>query len=372
MVEMLMTDPQFATLPASIPSALCAWLPRLQAQAVSRKESGKRRDHDASFTSVALKVRGEQESTSSSELWERPVFLKSGALLFGIVTEPPQDNKRRRCVILLNVGAEHHIGSSRMYVTLSRKWAMNGYAVLRLDLAGLGDSDTRAGRPQSEVFPSGALDDVNAAVDFMRSRYGSRDITLAGLCSGAYHSLRAAIAGMTVNRILLVNPMNFLWEEGLTAPNLQLNVDVARNLGFYRDRMLSAEIWKRILTGGLSPWRIVRIVMNRPLLNLRSRISDIARDMKIRLPGDLGWELQQVKARGVRMIFVFARGEPGLDVLRLQAGSAIKRLGDHCAIHIIDSADHIFSHKATRDALEQILSQELFSRVPSVELGEQI
>jgi alpha-beta hydrolase superfamily lysophospholipase len=363
MVEMLMTDPQFAVLPVSIPQAIGGWMPRLQAQSITRQESEIQVVRKAEEVAIALDLPG-VESTSSSQLRERPVFLNSGALLFGIVTEPPQDNKRRRCVILLNVGAEHHIGSSRMYVTLSRKWAQHGYTVLRLDLAGLGDSNTRAGRPQSEVFPLGALDDIRVAVDFMRTRYGSRDITLAGLCSGAYHSLRAAIAGMTVNRILLVNPMNFLWEEGLTAPNLQLNVDVARNLGFYRERILSAEIWKRIFTGRLNPWRIARIVMNRPLLNLRSRVSDVARDMKIRLPGDLGWELQQVKARGVRMIFVFARGEPGLDVLRLQAGSAIKRLGEHCAIHIIDSADHIFSHRATRESLEQILSQELFSRVP--------
>jgi hypothetical protein len=61
------------------------------------------------------------------------------------------------------------------------------------------------------------------------------------------------------------------------------------------------------------------------------------------------------------MVFVFAHGEPGLDVLRLQAGSAVKRLGDRCLIHVIDSADHIFSHIATREVLKRILSQELFT-----------
>jgi alpha-beta hydrolase superfamily lysophospholipase len=362
-VEMLMTDPQFAVLAEAIPPAMSDWLPRLNAQSTARDPTRARVERQPGSGPVALQL-SREGSALSGGLWERPVFLRSGALLFGIVTEPSKDNKRRRCVILLNVGAEHHIGSNRMYVALSRKWAAHGYTVLRLDLAGLGDSETRAGRPDSDVFPSGALDDIRVAVDFMRKQYGSCDITLAGICSGAYHSLRAAIAGMAVNRILLVNPMNFLWGEGLSAPNLQLNIDVNRNLGFYRERLFSLDIWKRILTGRLNPWRIVRIAVGRPLLNLMSILGNVARTMKIRLPGDLGWELLQVKDRGVRMIFVFARGEPGLDVLRLQAGSAIKRLGEHCAIHVIDSADHIFSHGSTREALEQILSRELFSRLP--------
>jgi pimeloyl-ACP methyl ester carboxylesterase len=269
---------------------------------------------------------------------------------------------RRRGVILLNVGAEHHIGSSRMYVSLARRWARRGYTVMRLDLAGLGDSGTRPGRPTDEVFPPAAIDDIRVAVEFMRSRYGIGDITLAGICSGAYHSLRAAIAGVPVNRILLVNPMNFLWQEGLTADDLQLEVDVARNVGFYRDRVLSAAIWKRILTGRFNIWRIVRIVMQRPLLDFESKLHDLARAFRIRMRRDLGWELEEIGARGVKIVFVFARGEPGLDVLRLQAGSAVRRLGDRCLIHIIDSADHIFSHSATRDVLERFLSDELFAR----------
>jgi pimeloyl-ACP methyl ester carboxylesterase len=295
---------------------------------------------------------------------ERPVFLASEAILFGIVTEPHQGDKRRRGVILLTVGAEHHIGSSRMYVSLARHWARHGYTVMRLDLAGLGDSGTRPGRPNDEVFPPAAIEDIRIAVEFMRSRYGIGDITLGGLCSGAYHSLRAAIAALPVNRILLVNPMNFLWNEGLTAGDLQLEVDVARNVGFYRDRVFSAAIWKRILTGRFNIWRIARILMQRPLLDFESKLHDLARSFRIHMRRDLGWELEEIGARGVKMVFVFARGEPGLDVLRLQGGSAVKRLGDRCLIHIIDSADHIFSHTATREELKRILSDELFARNP--------
>jgi hypothetical protein len=58
---------------------------------------------------------------------------------------------------------------------------------------------------------------------------------------------------------------------------------------------------------------------------------------------------------------VFARGEPGINLLRIQGGSSVKRLGDRCRIHIIDSADHTFSQRAPRAVLESVLSEELFA-----------
>lgn len=361
-VEMLMTDPQFSIVPQPMVAATCAWLTQFQREVSAQPDAGGRRlDRERVALAPPLRLPGDA-STPRSVVSERPVFLGGETILFGIVTEPPPGDKRRRGVILLNVGAEHHIGSSRMYVSLARQWARRGYTVLRLDLAGLGDSGTRPGRPNAEVFPPAAIDDIRVAVEFMRTRYGIADITLGGLCSGAYHALRAAIAGVPVNRILLVNPMNFLWHGGLTADNLQLEVDVARNVDFYRERMLSATIWKRILTGRLRIWRIIRIITQRPFLNLESRLHNFARTLRIHMPRDLGWELEEIGARGVKMVFVFARGEPGLDVLRLQAGSSVKRLGNRCLIHIIDSADHIFSRGATRELLERILSDELFAR----------
>jgi pimeloyl-ACP methyl ester carboxylesterase len=263
-------------------------------------------------------------------------------------------------VILLNAGATHHIGTNRMYVSLARRWARRGYVVLRFDLSGLGDSGTRAGRPENELFPPAALQDIQAAIDALRSRYNPGDITLAGLCSGAYHSLRAAVAAMSVNRILLINPQNFFWTQGMQLGRLQL-AEVVRNPEVYRDRVLSSAAWKRLLTGKVNVWRIARIYVQRALIALESILRDISRHLQIHLPRDLGWELQEVVARGVRVVFVFSRGEPGISLLKLQAGSSVRNLGDRCRIHIVDNADHVFSQDGPRASLEKILSDELFA-----------
>jgi pimeloyl-ACP methyl ester carboxylesterase len=293
---------------------------------------------------------------------ERPVFFAAETVLFGIVTEPGHGEPRRRAVILLNAGADYHIGASRMYVSLSRRWARRGYVVLRMDLAGIGDSSKRPGNADDDVFPTEALDDIKAAIDFLRSRYNIQEITLAGLCSGAYHALRAAAAGLAVSRILMINPQNYFWKKGMTLNDLQL-AEVVRNPGVYRHQVVSAAAWKRLLTGQVNVWRIANIYVQRFFLALESALRDVARRLRIRLPHDLGWELEEIGSRGVRMVFVFARGEPGIDLLKIEGGSSVKRLGERCRVHIVDSGDHIFSHSNPRAVLENILSDELFARV---------
>jgi hypothetical protein len=229
-----------------------------------------------------------------------------------------------------------------------------------MDFAGLGDSGKRPGQPDNEVFSPAALDDVRAAIEFIRSRYGVGDITLGGLCSGAYHSLRAAVAGLQVHRILLINPENYFWQDGMTLADLQL-ADVVRNPSVYRMRMRSAAAWMRLLTGDVNVWRVIKVIINRVSLAVESLLRDVARRVRIHLPRDLGWELENLAARGVRVVFIFARGEPGMDLLKLQAGSTVKRLRDHCSVHVIDDSDHTFTRSDRRAALETVLSDELFS-----------
>jgi len=284
-------------------------------------------------------------------------LLGAQQTLFGIVTKPAAEEPRRRAVILLNAGATYHIGSGRVYVSLARRWARRGYVVLRMDLAGLGDSATRPGEPDNEVFPPAALEDVRTALDFLRQHYQVRDFAVGGLCSAAYHALRAAVAGLPVNRLLMVNPQNFVWNEAEMRGDL---AEVVRDFGGYRERVLSAAAWKRLLRGQVNVRRIVGVYLHRVRIAVESAARDVARQLHIRLPNDVGSELEEIAARGVRVVFVFARGDPGIELLRIQGGSAVKRLGDRCHVHIVDSADHTFTQSRARAVLGQILSDELF------------
>jgi hypothetical protein len=95
------------------------------------------------------------------------------------------------------------------------------------------------------------------------------------------------------------------------------------------------------------------------LLKLGTHARNLARPLRIRLPNDLGWELEKIAKRGIAIDIIFASGEPGIELLRMQGGSSVRRLGDRCRVHFIDGADHTFSRRASRMKLDQVLSEVL-------------
>jgi len=370
LIEMVMAMPQEAEVPVEMLAEARAWLHEISAiradtctNSNSRESDSLRSVHDVEGEdrSSILYLKG-PEINPLNQISERPVWLHSDTRLFGIVTTPPVDEKRRRGVILLNAGATYHMGPNRQYVTLARQWARRGYYVLRFDLQGLGDSDTRKGHPDNEVFPPAALDDIRAAIEFMRSRHGVVDLSLCGICSGAYHALRAAAAALQVTRVLLINPQNFYWEHG-TAIDALTPAEVVMRSSQQRQRIFSPEAWRRVLTGQVDMTRLALVYVQRPVIAIGNVLRRVASSLKVRLPEDIGAELEEIVSRGVKVVFVFAQGEAGLELLRVQGGSRLARLGDRCKIHVIEDADHVFSRADTREIMENALSKELYSPV---------
>jgi alpha-beta hydrolase superfamily lysophospholipase len=360
LVEMIMTAPQFASIPLEMIAAMCEWLTPLlgasSAPAGQRAVSHADRPIGPPITAMDLPP---DESAPHGGITERPVFFTSQAILFGIVSEPPFGEMPRRAVILVNAGADYHIGATGMYVGFARRWARRGCVVLRMDLAGLGDSATRPGRPDNEVFPPAAVEDIRAAAEWVRARYGVRDVALGGVCSGAYHAWRAAVAAVPVDRILMINPEVFFWDESMSIHDMQLVELVGRKA--HDGKIFSVATVKRLLGGGVNIRYVLKRYYGRLSLALESNCRNFARLLHIRLPNDLGSELEEVGARGVRMVFVFARGERGIALLEMQGGISLGRLGERYRMHIVDGADHVFSKLDSRAALEEILTEELFS-----------
>jgi pimeloyl-ACP methyl ester carboxylesterase len=357
-IEMAMVAPQFAVVPVAMTEAIGEWLERwVRNPQLPTGPTSAEPPPAVGVPKRQLKLAADDSNVDGPS--ECPVSIRTTTALFGIVTEPSQNEVRRRGVILINAGADYHMGPGRMYVSLARRWARSGYYVLRLDLAGLGDSATRPGRPDDDTFPPAALDDIRDAVAYLRGRYEIREVTLMGLCSGAYHALRAAAVGLAMERVLLVNPQNYFWSESMTLDDLQL-AEVVRNPGVYRERIHSASAWRRLLTGQVNVWRIFKIYAYRQMLVAETALRDVARALHIKVANDLGRELEEIVGRGVQVTFIFAAGEPGIDLLKIQGGSSVKKLGESCRVRIIEDADHTFSRSGPRSAMERLLSDELF------------
>ena len=358
-VEMMMVTPDLSVTPQPVLAAVLAWLQSITgiaAGALSGTGGGRRGLWISPGAVVTLPGAAPEESVT-----ELPVLVGPDRMSFGILTRPRQDEARRRAVLMLNTGADSHIGASRMNVTLARRWAQRGYVVLRIDLAGLGDAEARPGCSDNDVFPEAAVDDIGAAVRWLRDDYNAGEVTLAGLCSGAYHALKAAAAGLPVSRILLVNPQTFFRRQGQALSE----IEIVGSLGVHSRRARSLRNWTRLLSGQVDVRRIIRANTNRLRMALGSKARELARRLHIRVQCDLYWELRDIAARGVRVVFVFAHNEPGMEVFKMLLGSSIRRLGSNCHLHIIHSADHTFSRSAPRALMAQVLSDELYAHPES-------
>jgi hypothetical protein len=302
-------------------------------------------------------------SRAGVNLTERATFVDAKKKLFAVITELDAESREpdtgTRGVILLNCGATNHIGPNRMHVEIARKWAAAGSVVMRLDIGGLGDSGMETSGTRNQVYPPGALFDISVAIEFLRRRRGVREITLAGVCSGGYHALRSAIAGLPVDKVVVINPLTFYWRHGDTLSDVQIS-EVVRNPGVYLRNAFSIRHWPKLLMGRVNLWRVVKIMVRRAGLAIDGTCRDWCRKLGIRIVDDLGWDLASVGERGIPIVFIFARGDAGLPLLWSQAGSMVNKLGDLCEIHIIDGADHIFTQREPRMKLMSLMERALF------------
>ncbi|HHO68021.1 MAG TPA: alpha/beta hydrolase, partial [Gammaproteobacteria bacterium] len=71
---------------------------------------------------------------------ERVVTFGPERNLVGVLTQPDQVRPDLPVLVFLNAGLLHRVGPYRMHVDLARQLAARGYASLRFDLSGRGDS----------------------------------------------------------------------------------------------------------------------------------------------------------------------------------------------------------------------------------------
>ena len=113
---------------------------------------------------------------------ERAITFGAAGGLVGILSEPERSTRRDvPAVLLWNVGINHHVGPSRIWVDLARRLVRAGFVVLRFDLSGLGDSEPRQG-DASEA--DRALSDIRDAMDAVTRHTAVRTFVVTGFCSG--------------------------------------------------------------------------------------------------------------------------------------------------------------------------------------------
>ena len=159
-------------------------------------------------------------------------FACEGERVFGILHRPLEP--KSRAVLIIVGGPQTRVGSHRQFVLLARALAAEGYAALRFDYRGMGDSD-------GHMRDFEAIDaDIASAVEALANAVPqARDIVLWGLCDAASAALFHAPSEPRIKGLVLLNP----WvrsEQGLARSYLKR---------YYLQRLFSPDLWLKIVRG---------------------------------------------------------------------------------------------------------------------------
>lgn len=156
-----------------------------------------------------------------NDLVQLPVRFGAGDTRMGMLTLAQRDGSAplRVACLMLNMGANHRVGPRRINVRLAHALAGHGMVSLRLDLGGIGDSDTD---PASAALPLGtrAVADLQAAMDLVQARLDIRRFVIVGMCSGVAHAMTTALTDTRVVGLSLFDGYAFAqwrarWERQL-------------------------------------------------------------------------------------------------------------------------------------------------------------
>lgn len=296
-------------------------------------------------TRVTMPVPGSSSTVVEEAVW----FGDHG--LSGIISEPAGSPASNTALLLLNSGRERRIGTSRMWVRLGRAWAAEGFRVLRMDIAGLGDSPVRPGGRADAAYSDDAPRDIADAVAFLLAR-GAASVIPMGLCSGGYWAVGAAASDLPLKSVCAVNPQLY-WRPG--EPEIPVRtLGAAREMERMAQSAASPAKWGRLLSGQVPVRHVVRTMWRRVA-------PDIARRRLRRRGRAAIEELRRLQRLPGESLLVFAAEDYGLTFLQQYQRRPFRHLvsGSQVQLQLVPDADHSFTRVGPRLQLEALLHRHV-------------
>jgi uncharacterized protein len=255
---------------------------------------------------------------------EEHFFLEvSGCRLAAVLHHPDGGATGQPGLVLLHGWAGYRAGAHQMFVKLGREAARQGYACLRFDFRGRGDSEGDAGAATLTTM----IQDALAAGDALRQRAGCAGYVFVGDCSGSEVAIGAGPLAEGCQGLAL-------WSAPLVGASRE-EADRAKRqhiLRQYWQKLFRRETWAKLASGSLQGGAIRRALLRGG--KGKGEEGD-ASDKQI------DWARRFGEFSG-EVLFVFGGADPttaeGLrhyEALTAQAGRAW-----HC--HVVEGANHAF------------------------------
>jgi len=278
---------------------------------------------------------------------ETPLRFGVNGALFGILCRPSACAESDVAVVIGNTAGDPHCAP--LHVDLARRFAAAGFASLRMDFAGVGDS-LAPGDAETNVLETDRRPDMIAALDAL-SQIGFKHFALEGLCSAAYHAFHTAVVDPRIRALLLVNIPPFTWRDSNAS---ELQVFAAQSPLELLRKMCSPQGWMVLYRG--------RLKLAGRLTGLGIWLVRKAEAVVQRIAHPLGFRPRPSFARAsvgglsqrVRSLFVFSKGDVGIAAFT-QAFTP-KQIPSDVTVQIIPVVDHnIAGREARRLVAEHVI-----------------
>ncbi len=244
----------------------------------------------------------------------------------GIISEPVAAGRASLCAVFVNPGALRRTGPNRMWVELARRWAADGVPVVRLDVPGLGDSDGDESQyvDVGNMYLPRMTEDLIDLLGRLEAEGIADRFLLAGLCSGAYWSLKASLVDRRVAGAFLLNLFAFQWTRQLVAER-----DQRRAVRAVRQGLL-----QRVRRG------VSRDQVARALRSLRSSLKPGGRSAELSQASLIDDALDTLRDNRTQVLMLLSTGEPLYE--QLDSLGKLARLGQwpNLRVEQIPTRDH--------------------------------
>ncbi|MDF2120069.1 alpha/beta fold hydrolase [Roseiarcaceae bacterium H3SJ34-1] len=287
----------------------------------------------------------------------------TGNQVFGILCRAKQMLAAAPVLILLNTGANPHVGWGRQTVEIARRLASLGISTLRIDTSGIGETPDLVDRPTRVFYVADSRADVTAAVDWLETQ-GIRNPALSGICSGAYLAFQAAAIEPRLTAVAMINLQKFVWDASA-------RLIVYSSVNYYLSMLRQPAIWLRLLKGDVDTRGILRTICERILRVVRTRFLrafNAAAEVGDKEHRFILDTFADFRRRGLRVLMAYSLGDGGIDEMKMQLG----RNGSHITYPSFKFAqvaalDHNFTSAEDRALLVPLLHDFILDCVKNAE-----
>ena len=192
------------------------------------------------------------------------------------------------------------------------------------------------------------LDDAREAIAFVRQQAPQRPVIVAGLSSGGWLAFQAARHDLGVDGLISINAPFYLYDGD------RQWLSESRAVARYQRAVRDPAKWAKVLRGRASYTEFTRLAAATLTRQLSLRLAAAARREPVHA---LARDLSAIASRGTSCLFVFSRGDNGLEYFLRHAQSALRRSDVSRIMRhvVVENAGHTFRPTAAQRALARLL-----------------